>query len=123
MKPPINGLRELSYPPPGKYSTSTLTLYEVIVILAGLTKRSLEDEAFIKEVIDAIINLRGLTIIPLEPAELINAVQLVSEYKIDYEDAIHLAAALKVNAMKMISNDLDFDKTPLKRIFQPPTTQ
>jgi len=37
------------------------------------------------------------------------------EYEPDYEDALHLAAALKSKVKEMISSDQDFDKTPLKR--------
>jgi predicted nucleic acid-binding protein len=39
------------------------------------------------------------------------------EYELDYEDALHLAAALKSKAKEIIFNDQDFDKTPLKRRF------
>jgi predicted nucleic acid-binding protein len=41
----------------------------------------------------------------------------MKEYELDYEDAIHLAAALKSKAKEIISNDQDFDKTTIKRRF------
>jgi len=41
----------------------------------------------------------------------------MKEYDLDYEDALHLATALRNNVKKIISNDQDFDKTPLKRTF------
>ena len=37
-------------------------------------------------------------------------------YDIDYEDALHLATALRVGAKEIVSNDKDFDKTPLTRV-------
>jgi predicted nucleic acid-binding protein len=41
----------------------------------------------------------------------------MKEYELDYEDAIHLAAALKAKPKKIISNDQDSDKTTIKRRF------
>jgi predicted nucleic acid-binding protein len=41
----------------------------------------------------------------------------MKEYGLDYEDALHLAAALRSKVREIISNDQDFDKTPLKRRF------
>jgi len=39
------------------------------------------------------------------------------EYELDCEDALHLAVALKGKAKEIISNNQDFDKTPLRRGF------
>ncbi|MCC6024602.1 MAG: PIN domain-containing protein [Thaumarchaeota archaeon] len=41
----------------------------------------------------------------------------MKEYGLDYEDALHLAVALRNKAEEIISNDQDFDRTPLKRRF------
>jgi predicted nucleic acid-binding protein len=41
----------------------------------------------------------------------------MAEYNLNYEDALHLAAALRNKAKQIISNNQDFDKTPLKRTF------
>ena len=41
---------------------SSLTLYEVLVIIAGLINRSLKDRVFMEEVINSIISLKGLVI-------------------------------------------------------------
>lgn len=49
--------------------------------------------------------------------ELTQAAKLMKEYSLDYEDAVHLATALRNKAKEIISNDEDFDKTPLKRRF------
>jgi len=68
-------------------------------------------------VINAIINLRGLFIEPLKLEDCIRALYLMENYEIDYEDAIHLSTALRIGAIEIVSNDIDFDKTPLRRIF------
>jgi predicted nucleic acid-binding protein len=46
------------------------------------------------------------------------AVGLMSRYKLDFEDSIHLATALEYNAGAIYSNDSDFDRYPLKRVFE-----
>jgi len=42
----------------------------------------------------------------------------MEEYNLDYEDSLHLTTALRTDAKEIISNDKDFDKTPLKRSFR-----
>jgi predicted nucleic acid-binding protein len=99
----------------GKYVTSSLTLYETLVIIAGLAGKSLMDKAFTEEVITSITNLRSLTIEPLKPEDFTKAVELMEDYKLDYEDSIHLAVAMRTGAQEILSNDEDFDVTPIKR--------
>lgn len=101
----------------GEYITSTLTIYEALVILAGLTGRSLKDEGYVGVVIEAITGLSKLAIEPLTLDDIVRAVEHMKTYNLDYEDALHLAVALRSGASKIISNDRDFDRTPLKRIF------
>ncbi|MBS7612621.1 type II toxin-antitoxin system VapC family toxin [Candidatus Bathyarchaeota archaeon] len=99
-----------------KYVTSSLTLYEALVIIAGLTGRSLRDEQLVESIIDAITGLRGLVIAKLEPEDHVRAVELMKEYGLDYEDSLHLATALRTGAKEIVTNDEDFN-TPLKRTF------
>jgi predicted nucleic acid-binding protein len=101
----------------GKYATSSLTLYQILVIMSGLTGKNLKDQKLVEEITNSIISLPGLTIIPLTEKDIIQAKSLMEEYQLDYEDALHLAAALKIKAKEIISNDQDFNKTPLRRIF------
>ncbi|MCS7364990.1 MAG: type II toxin-antitoxin system VapC family toxin [archaeon GB-1867-035] len=108
-------IKRIEESPRGRYVTSSLTLYEVLVIIAGLIGRSLKDKALIKEVINSIINLKGLVIEPLKSEDFIRALNLMEKYNLDYEDALHLSVAIRVDAKEIISNDEDFDKTPLKR--------
>ncbi|MBS7650725.1 type II toxin-antitoxin system VapC family toxin [Candidatus Bathyarchaeota archaeon] len=102
---------------PGKYVTSALTLYETIVVIAGLTGGSLKDNIFVMRLIEPITSLKGLVIEPLRLEDLTRGVNLMREYRLDYEDSLHLATALRKNVKEIISNDRDFDKTNLSRIF------
>ncbi|MEM3510929.1 MAG: type II toxin-antitoxin system VapC family toxin [Nitrososphaerales archaeon] len=101
----------------GKYVTSALTLYQIMVIIAGLTGKNLKNQELVEEVVNSIEGLSSLRIMPLTMEDLIEAAKLMKEYSLDYEDAIHLASALKSRAKEIISNDVDFDRTPLKRRF------
>ena len=108
---------KIEYGNRGEYIISFLTLYELIVILSGLTGRNLRDGEFIKMVIEAISSISSLEIVPLEIIDHVNAYTLMDKYELGYEDSLHLATALRNKAVEIISNDKDFDKTPLKRIF------
>lgn len=101
----------------GEYITSSLTLYETLIIIAGLTGRSLKDKHLIEGVIDSMTSLKGLLIEPLKTEDFIQAIVSVEEYGIDYEDTLHLTVALRKGAKRIVSNDEDFDKTPLTRTF------
>ena len=110
-------IRKIEDSPRGKYVTSSLTLYETLVIIAGLTGRNLKDKQLVEGVIASITGLKGLMIDQLMAEDHIQAVELMREYDLDYEDSLHLATALRTGAKQIISNDEDFDNTPLKRIF------
>lgn len=101
----------------GEYITSTLTVYETLVILAGLAGRNLRNRDFVETIVEAVTGLHGLSLEPLTPGDMARAVELMNIYGLDYEDALHLAIALRAGAPYIISNDRDFDRTPLKRIF------
>jgi predicted nucleic acid-binding protein len=110
-------IKRIEEAPQGKYVTSSLTLYEMLVIIAGLTGGSLKDKTFVEEVVKSITSLPSLLIAPLTAEDLTEATNLMKKYDLDYEDALHLAVALRNSVKEIISNDQDFDKTPLKRKF------
>jgi len=110
-------IKKIENAPRGKYVTSSLTLYETLVIIAGLTGRSLKDRSLVEAIVDSITNLKGLTIERLILEDFSRAAKLMEEYDLDYEDSLHLTTALRMDVKEIISNDKDFDKTPLKRIF------
>jgi uncharacterized protein len=99
-----------------EYVTSSLTIFEVVVIMAGLAGKNLKDKAFVEEVTNSLTRMKGLTIEPLKPEDFTGATDLMSNYKIDYEDALHLAVATRIGAQEIVSNDKDFNKTQLKRV-------
>jgi predicted nucleic acid-binding protein len=108
-------IKKIEDSPRGKYVTSSLTLYETLVIIAGLTGKSLRDKAFIEEIVNSITHIKGLTIEPLKPEDFTKAVGLMKEYNLDYEDSIHLAVATRTGVQEILSNDKDFDAAPIKR--------
>ena len=108
-------IKKIETSPKGEYVTSSLTLYETLVIIGGLTGKNQKDKSFIQQVINPITGLKALTIEPLKPEDFKKAQDLMDEYKLDYEDALHLAVATRKGAQEIISNDKDFDATPIKR--------
>lgn len=110
-------MKKIEKAPRGKYVTSSLTIYQALVIIAGLTGENLKNQELVKEVVGSIESLPGLTIAPLTMEDITQATKLMVEYSLDYEDALHLATALRSKAREIISNDKDFDETPLKRKF------
>ncbi|NHV97313.1 MAG: type II toxin-antitoxin system VapC family toxin [Thaumarchaeota archaeon] len=110
-------IKRVEEDPKRRYANFALTVYQTLVIIAGLTGRNLKEEKLVDEIIHSITDLAGLSIIPLTQKDMVQAVGLMKEYGLDYEDALHLAAALKSGAKEIISNDQDFDRTPLKRSF------
>ncbi len=101
----------------GNYITSVLTIYETLVIVAGLTDKSLKDKDFVKTVINSFVGLRGLKIEPLVKEDFAKALEIMSNFGLDFEDSLHLAVAMRKDIMEIISNDNDFDKTGAKRFF------
>jgi predicted nucleic acid-binding protein len=99
----------------GEYVTSSLTLYETLIIIAGLAGKNLKDKEFTEDVINSMTHIKGLAIEPLKPDDFTKAVDLMETYKLDYEDSLHLAVAIRVNAQEILSNDKDFDVAPIKR--------
>lgn len=111
----LEWIRRIESSPRGSYVTSSLTLYEALVIISGLVGRSLKDKTLIEGVVNPIMNLKGLVIEPLRPEDYTQAQNLMEEYGLDYEDSLHLSVAKRKGAKEIVSNDKDFDKTPLKR--------
>ena len=110
-----NWIKKIDNSKQKKYVTSSLTLYETLVIIAGLSGKNLRDKAFTEAVVSSMIHIKGLAIEPLTSEDFIKAVDLMKDYNIDHEDALHLAVALRKGAQEIISNDIDFDRTPIRR--------
>ena len=99
------------------FVTSSLTLYELLTIFAGIAKKSLRDPGFTIAILRAIMGLRGLEVIGLDSEDYIKALTYMETYKLDFEDALHLAAAIKAEAQEIITNDSHFEGLPIKRSF------
>jgi len=102
---------------PGQFVTSALTIYEVLIIIGGLTRRTLKDSGFVEEALNALMGVRGLQVEPLTAACYTEALELMDMYGLDYEDALRLAVAVQVKAQKIVSNDGDYDRATLRRVF------
>ena len=98
-------------------ATSTLSLYQVLVVMAGLTGTTLSDAGFVEKIHAAITGLPMLRMVPLTLRHFSGALDLMQIYGVDYEDALHLAVAMDEGLNKIVSNDKDFDRTPLNRVF------
>jgi len=102
---------------PREYVTSILTIYEALIVLAGLTGQTLRNIEFVGGVVEAFNGLRGLALEPLRGEDFKRAVELIDEYGFDYEDALHLSVALRTGSVAVITNDRDWDKAPIPRVF------
>jgi predicted nucleic acid-binding protein len=108
-------IKKIEASPRGEYVTSALTLYETLVIMGGLTGNNLKDKNFVQQVINPITSIKGLLIESLKVEDFKKGADLMNEYKLDYEDSLHLAVALRTGAQEIISNDNDFDNAQIKR--------
>jgi hypothetical protein len=68
--------------------------------MAGLTGKNLKDQKLAEEITHSITSLPGLTIIPLNPKRHNLSNKPNERIELDYEDAIHLAAALKKQSQR-----------------------
>ena len=98
----------------GNCIISSLTLYETLVIVAGLTNKSLKDKEFVKIVVNSIIGLKGLKVESLTKEDITKALEIMNDFGLD---SLHLAVALRKNVKEIVSNDSDFDRTNIKRVF------
>jgi len=101
----------------GEFITSTLTLYETLIIMAGLTGKTLSDKEFVNDIITSLTSLKNLRFIPLEKEDYTKAIEYINKFKLDLEDAIHYTIAKRSHANTIISNDKDYDKTDIQRKF------
>ncbi|MGQ4833803.1 MAG: type II toxin-antitoxin system VapC family toxin [Candidatus Asgardarchaeia archaeon] len=110
-------IHAISESTPGMFLTSAISIYETTVVLAGLTNRTLKDTQLIDTILSAFSKLNGLEIIPISKETLFEAYNIMKELSLDFEDAIHLSVAIKEKADEIVSNDKDFDNSPIPRVF------
>ena len=112
-----NWIRKITNSSPKEFITSSLTIYEALYILAGLSGTNLKNKRFVQQITLSLTEIKGLTIEPLKPEDLTNAAELMNDNKIDYEDALHLAVATRTGVKEIITNDKRFNVVNIKRIF------
>jgi predicted nucleic acid-binding protein len=83
-KPAYKWIKKIEGAPRRKYVTSSLTLYQTLVIIAGLTGRNLKDKPLVEEIVNSITSLLGLVISPLTTEDIVKAVSLMKKYGLDY---------------------------------------
>lgn len=108
-------INKIEASPYGEYVTSSLTIYEALVVISQLTGKNLKNKDFVDQVVTLITEVKGLLIEPIKDEDFINALALMPRFNLDYEDALHLAVANRVDACEIVSNDRHFDVTPIKR--------
>jgi len=91
--------------------TSSLTLWLAHVVLSGLSE-GYSEEGLIRKIRE----LGFLQIEPLLLRDYVHALELTRKYRLDLEDALHLATALRRGLGEIYTNDPDFDRTPVKRV-------
>lgn len=96
-----------------KAVTSALTLWQLHIILK---KESLNYSERI--LIEKIGRLKNLTVVPVTLEGFEDAVSYQNELGLDLEDSLHYAAAEKVGASIIYSNDTDFDNVHIERRFE-----
>jgi predicted nucleic acid-binding protein len=96
-----------------KAFTSALTLWQLHIILKKESKGYSE-----RILIEKIGNLKNLIIVPLTLEGFEDAVTYQNELGLDLEDSLHYAAAERVSAAIIYSNDTDFDNVHIERKFE-----
>jgi predicted nucleic acid-binding protein len=112
-----NWIQKITNSSPREYITSSLAIYQAVYILAGLAGTNLKNKLFVQQITTYLTQIKGLTIESLKPEDLTSAAELMNDNKLDYEDALHLAVARRMEATEIITNDKRFNATGLKRIF------
>lgn len=72
----------------------------------------------IEEKIRLISSILNLEIASLTLEDFLLAAKLIREYTIDFNDCLSLAIMKRMEIDTIYSNDTDFDKTGVKRVFQ-----
>ncbi len=67
-------VRKIENSPRGEYINSSLTVYENLVVMAGLTGKTLKDSHFADEVVKSISQLQGLRIEPLQAEDFAESI-------------------------------------------------
>lgn len=78
----------------------------IAVILSRLNNKHLRDYNFVKDILN-VLDYIGIEYLNLPPWDRI--IEVMNKYKIDLEDAIHVAIATE-NKLEIVSNDEELKK-------------
>ncbi|MDP2767361.1 MAG: PIN domain-containing protein [Candidatus Methanoperedens sp.] len=92
-----------------KLFITDFAFHSIGVIMSRLNK----NDAFLSFVDDIFIN-GAVTLVRLEPEDMQRLVQVIEQFKMDFDDAYHYTAAEKYN-LTIVSFDRHFDGTKLGR--------
>ena len=93
-------------------TTSALTIRLLHVVL----EKEAENYSMGK-LLQRIGDLKYLRVEPLLSEDFVIASKNKDNYSIDLEDALHFSVCERLGICEIYSNDDDFDRTPLKRMF------
>ena len=110
-------IKEIEGSQRGDFITSTLSIYETLVVLAGLAGKNPKDKHFINQIVSAFNSIKPLRIEPLKIEDYRKAADLMNECELDFEDSLHLAVAMRTKVQEIVSNDKDFDAAQIRRVF------
>jgi uncharacterized protein len=112
-----NWIQKITNSSSKEYVTCSLTMYEALYTLAGIAGTNLKNRLFVQQIMTSLTQIKGLTLEPLKPEDLTSAAELMNTNKLDYEDALHLAVAIRTGAKTIITNDKRFNANNIKRVF------
>jgi len=92
------------------------SLMNIAEVCWWLEKHKMEEK--IEEKVKLISSIFCLEIAPLELSDFMEASRLVKKYRMDFNDCLSIALMKRMNIDTIYSNDRDFDKAKLKRIFE-----
>lgn len=93
-----------------KASVSRFSIYSIEIALSKTCKIDA-----LKSFLAILRNSKGLKLIYTDYSDDEYITELMKEYKLDFDDALHYYLCTRYN-LKIISYDKHFDKTPIKRL-------
>jgi len=92
-------------------ATSTITPWLIHVVLRGMGRNYDEEK-----MVERLEELDFLKMEPLVWEDYRTALKYMHQYRLDLEDALHLAVSQRLGIREMYTNDGDFSRTPAKPV-------
>jgi predicted nucleic acid-binding protein len=98
-----------------KAVTSALSLVQIDWVMRELLRAGVIREYDSHKMVESVLGIQNLRIVGFSSVICKGALNHVSRYGLDLEDAIHLETALRRKCSEILSADADFDRGPLTR--------